>query len=738
MEQHSRSRPRLSFGLAATILFVITLVSYWSTQRLVQSYTAVEQTQKTLETIQYVETLLESAESSLRGYIITGDTASLTPYRYAKLMVPKKLNELDDLTARQPQPHKTLKKLNAAVKVHLGVFAQTLTLRQDSGFDAAAQLVLMQTNAAERETMERLLAQFQKEVRTQRQSRWGFTLQNAWTAKMVLIIAGGLILAVLGWVFGLWRRESSERRHAEQVTHRVETFLDSIIERIPYMILVKEAANLRLTLANKAAETWLGRSKEDLLGSNDFDLSPKEIAKESMHKDHLALQEGKLVDTPEETLSVPGQDSRILRTQKIPIPDDQGRPAFLLTISEDITSRKQAERMLEMSRDAALESARLKAEFIRNMSHEIRTPLSIVIGMTSLLLETALDNEQKRFASTVFRAAEGLSHLSKSILDFSKIEAGTFILETRELNVRQEVEAVISMLSDQAKAKGVGLACLIYNEIPAKLLGDPARLRQVMTQLIGNAVKFTERGEVVVRVTENKSNESQVWLQCRITDTGIGIPEAEQKTLFEAFRQVDGSHTRRFGGTGLGLAISKRIVELMGGDIGFESVAGQGSTFWFTIPFKKRHTQGPVVQVPSQPWARMRVLVVDENETLRQLLQEQLSSLAVASESASSARSALDLLHREHQAGRPFAVAIVDMHMLDMDAVAFARALQGDPALSGIKLLVMATSEKPLDTDLGQALGFGGWIGKPPEAKLLYERLLALLDPPDRNQQRVA
>jgi CheY-like chemotaxis protein len=246
--------------------------------------------------------------------------------------------------------------------------------------------------------------------------------------------------------------------------------------------------------------------------------------------------------------------------------------------------------------------------------------------------------------------------------------------------------------------------------------------------LIGNAVKFTERGEIIVRVNEARQNEAQVWLTIRISDTGIGIAPDVQPHLFEAFRQGDGSRTRKFGGTGLGLAISKRIVDLMGGEIGVESTVGEGSTFWLTIPFNRSHILGsPAADAPA-PWMRTRVLVIDENETVRQLVLQNLRSWGLASEAVSSGQAALELLAHEQRAGRPYAIAITDMHLPDMDAVILARKLRADAVLARTKIIVMTNAESPLEPGAAAPLGFTGSITKPPKFEELHERLAALID----------
>jgi len=716
------------FGIAVVILLWVSLASLWSTHRLVRSFESDHESQQVLDKLQHIEVLMEAAESGVRGYVITGDAGQLDPYRYAKLVVPFEMRQIEGLLSGHPQRKDPWRKLNRLLSNHLAYLANTVSRRHSGGSGVAARWIVDQDDKVKRDAMEHLLSEVQQEERTQLDFLRTHVSEHEWGTMTALLFATLVSLGLLAWAFSLLRRVAGERRFAQSATERTETFLHSIIDRIPYMILVKEAANLRLTLVNKAAEEWLGRTREELLESNELDWRPEDVALAAIEKDREVLRNGKPADIAEEPLVLPGQENRILHTQKIPVPDEEGNHAYLLTISEDITQRKQAEKMLELSRDAAVESARLKSEFIRNMSHEIRTPLSVVSGMTELLLDTPLTPDQKRFASMVQRAADGLSTLSRSILDFSKIEAGAFSLDIQEMDIRRIVEDVVSMLGEQAKTKGVKLVSVIYSDIPPVLCGDPVRIRQVLTQLIGNAVKFTPHGEIIVRVTEARRTESQVWLHIQISDTGIGIAKDIQPHLFEAFRQGDGSRTRKFGGTGLGLAISRRILELMGGEIGFESAEGKGSTFWLTVPLNRANAVGTAPPEAPVPWMRARVLVVDENETVRQLVLQNLRSWALASEAVSNGQAALELLRREQKAGRPYPIVILDMHLPDMDGVVFARMLRADPSLAGTKLIVMTTTESPLEPSAATALGFAGGITKPPKFEELHERLAALID----------
>ena len=576
-------------------------------------------------------------------------------------------------------------------------------------------------------------------VRPDGEIRWirarGFQVRNA----------AGELTSLTGIVTDI-----TERKQVEDTLRESEERFSSAFEQAPIGVALV-APDGRWLKVNRALCELVGYSEAELLTRTFQDIThPEDLEKDLENVRQMIAGDIRSYQMEKRYVHARGHLVTVLLNVSL-VRDRQGQPHYFISQIQDITSSKKAEHELRASteeitrtnlalqteiaertraEDAADRANRAKSEFLANMSHEIRTPLNGVVGMTELLLLTNLGAEQREYVDLVKASGASLLTLIDDILDFSKVEAGKLTLEVIPFNLNDCLTTTLKLLGARAHQKGLELAWSIGADVPTDLMGDPSRLRQIITNLIGNAIKFTERGEVVLTVVAQTQTDRDVCLRFSVSDSGVGVPAERQEAIFKPFVQADGSTTRKYGGTGLGLAISVNLVALLRGRIWLESEAGTGSTFHFTVSFD-RHAGAPPARTDREAQlTRLRdmpVLVVDDNPVNRRLLETTLTQWLMKPQLADSGLAGIAAMQERKLAGKTFPLVVLDAHMPGLDGFSVAEEIRKDPAMAGAIVMMMTSAGQRGDGARCRELGIAAYLTKPISQPELLDAILTVL-----------
>jgi PAS domain S-box-containing protein len=748
--------PVLVLSLIPTIGLLLFVALVWhlgsDTKR---SFELTEHSDDVLEQSHLLQNDLGKVEGNVRGYALAGTPSAYAAFTASASNVSKAGADLRAIVRNDPSQEATASLLSAnALQEVRGL---TILMNRMTHGDRYADYgrfkmgALQATHAASGQDFFREeLSRFdnaESEIQDRRQAateqKWE---QSAWFAgagAFVTIAITLLINLTFGRriVFRLHRLDEQASRFGNErvvlqsldgqdeiaeVSRAIREMATQIKKRddglTRYYLLAEHAresilffrrSDAHILEANKAALKSYGYSMPELLSMSGWDLLAADAAgpmKEQRFDDQVNLSM-ETVHRRKDGSTFPVEialESTCIDGEEI-----------VLGVVRDLTERRQTEKALRDALGQAVETSRLKSEFVATMSHEIRTPMNGVIGMTELLLDTPLTREQHDYATTAIESAHSLLGIINNILDFSKIESGRIELEVVEFDLAHKIESIGALFSTQAHTKQIGFVTFIDPALNNRLLGDPTRLRQVLTNLVGNAIKFTSQGSVALSADVVSSTDRVVTIRFAVRDTGIGVDPAKLPLLFEAFSQADASTTREYGGTGLGLAISKNLVGLMGGTIDVATNRNEGSTFSFTLSFP---LGSPILQrAVHNGLDGKRALVVDDEEMSRDILSRYVTSWGIHVAAAPSARAAFAMLRSAAEAGRPFDIALVDLRMPEINGMQFAEQLRSDPLAKALPLVLVTAYDGPAQGRAAIRAGFSAYLTKPVRQSQLHD-----------------
>ena len=504
-------------------------------------------------------------------------------------------------------------------------------------------------------------------------------------------------------------------------------YVENIIRSITESLIVIDL-DLNIRMVNGATLDLVGYNEAEMIGRPVAMIFDKEEVITQKNGIDELIKEGFIQNREALCMSKDGRRINVLFSGAV-LRSVSGDIEGFVFVLLDITERKIAENSLRQAKEEAVSASKAKSQFLAKMSHEIRTPLNGVLGMIDLLLDTKLDERQRNTADTARQSGDMLLSVINDILDFSKIEAGKLEIEKSSFNLHKLTDEVMELFSERASQKKLELIAHVNPEVPSYLCGDPVRIRQILINLIGNAIKFTERGEILLSIEAADAADDALMLRFEVHDTGIGVAPSNQALIFDAFSQADSSTSRKYGGTGLGLPISRQLAELMGGQIGLESVPGKGSTFWFTA---RMETAGPDVGdshnlTRDKELSGIRVLIVDDNATNREILKHQVTSWGIANGSAENGGQALEMLNAAAGKGEPYNIAILDMNMPGMDGMELAHAIKADPSLASVHLIMLTSVSERYSIDELRGAAVEHTLTKPVRQSKLYDCLVDMI-----------